>query len=136
MKKILILLTLSVSLALTSCGGASKSGSTKLNVTLTDFQFSPNLFTVPAGKEITLDISNTGAVVHNFVIMKQGQSAGNEFTDADEPNVYWQVELAPGGSTQTSFTAPGDPGDYEVVCKTPGHLQAGMTAKMTVVASK
>lgn len=136
MKKILILLTLAVSLALSSCGGGSKSASTKLDVTLTDFQFSPNQFTVPAGQEIKLNLSNTGAVVHNFVIMKKGQSAGNEFTAEDEPNVYWQVELAPGGSTQTSFTAPSDPGDYEVVCKTPGHLQAGMTAKMTVVAGQ
>ena len=136
MKKTLILLTLAICLALTSCGGASKSASTKLDVTLTDFQFSPNQFTVPAGKEIALNLSNTGAVVHNFVIMKKGQSAGNEFTSEDEPNIYWQVELAPGGSTQTSFTAPGDPGDYEVVCKTPGHVQAGMTAKLTVVANK
>jgi uncharacterized cupredoxin-like copper-binding protein len=136
MKKILILITLAISLALTSCGGGAKSASTKLDVTLTDFQFSPNQFTVPAGKEIALNLSNSGAVVHNFVIMKKGQSVGNEFTQEDEPNVYWQVELAPGGSTQTSFTAPSDPGDYEVVCKTPGHVQAGMTAKLTVVANK
>lgn len=136
MKKIIIVLTLAISLLLASCGGASKSGSTKLDVTLTDFQFSPNQFTVPAGKEISLNISNTGAVVHNFVIMKKGQSAGSEFTDTDEPNVYWQVELAPGGSAQTTFTAPSDPGDYEVVCRTPGHLQAGMTAKLIVVASQ
>ena len=136
MKKTLIFFALAISLALTSCGGASKSASTKLDVTLTDFQFSPNQFTVPAGQQISLNLSNNGAVVHNFIIMKKGQSAGDEFTQEDEANVYWQVELAPGGSTQTSFTAPSDPGDYEVVCKTPGHLQAGMTAKMTVVAGK
>ena len=136
MKKILFILMLAISLALTSCGGGSKSASTNLTVTLTDFQFSPNQFTVPAGQEITLNLSNTGAVVHNFVIMKQGQSAGDEFTDEDLPNVYWQVELAPGGSTKTSFVAPSDPGDYEVVCKTPGHIQAGMVAKLTVVENK
>ena len=136
MKKTLIILTLAISLALASCGASSKSASTSLNVTLTDFQFSPNQFTVPAGQEITLNVSNTGAVVHNFVIMKQGTSAGTEFTDEDVPNIYWQVELAPGGSTKTSFVAPSDPGDYEVVCRTPGHVQAGMTAKLTVVAGK
>ena len=136
MKKILFILVLAISLALTSCGGGSKSASTDLTVTLTDFHFSPNQFTVPAGQEITLNLSNTGAVVHNFVIMKQGQSAGDEFTDEDLPNVYWQVELAPGGSTKTSFVAPSDPGDYEVVCKTPGHIQAGMVAKLTVVENK
>jgi uncharacterized cupredoxin-like copper-binding protein len=136
MRKTLIIIALVAGLMLTACGGNSKSASTSLDVTLTDFQFSPNQFTVPAGQEITLNLSNNGAVVHNFVIMKLGQSAGTEFTDADEPNVYWQVELAPGGSTKTTFTAPGDPGDYEVVCRTPGHLQAGMTAKLTVVATK
>ena len=136
MKKLFSILMLTISLILSACGGSSAKPSTKLNVTMTDFQFSPNQFTVPAGQEITLDAANNGAVVHNFVIMKKGQTAGTEFTDDDLPNVYWQVEIQPGGSTNTSFTAPNEPGDYEVVCKTPGHLQAGMTAKLTVVENK
>lgn len=136
MKKNLFILILMSSLVLASCGGSSNSPTKKLNVTMTDFQFSPNQFTVPAGQEITLDAANNGAVVHNFVIMKQGQTAGTEFTDDDLPNVYWQVEIQPGGSTSTSFTAPSEPGEYEVVCKTPGHLQAGMTAKLIVVENK
>ena len=136
MKKILIILTLAFSLALSSCGAASKSGSTKLDVTLTDFQFSPNQFTVPAGKEISLNVSNTGAVVHNFVIMKLGTTAGDTFDAQDQPNVYWEVELQPGSSTDTTFTAPTDAGEYQVVCRTPGHLAAGMIAKLTVVAGK
>ena len=137
MKKILFVLVLAISLILTGCGGSSAGKpKTTLDVTMTDFQFSPNQFTVPAGQEITLNVSNNGAVVHNFVIMKQGQSAGTEFTDEDKPNVYWEVEIQPGGSANTSFTAPTEPGEYEVVCRTPGHLQAGMTAKLIVVESK
>jgi uncharacterized cupredoxin-like copper-binding protein len=136
MKKLFSILMLTISLILSGCGGSSSKPSTKLDVTMTDFQFSPNQFTIPAGQEISLDAANNGAVVHNFVIMKKGQSAGTEFTDDDLPNVYWQVEIQPGGSTSTSFTAPNEPGDYEVVCKTPGHLQAGMTAKLTVVENK
>ncbi len=136
MKKSLFLLMLTSSLLLAACGGSSAKPTTKLDVTMTDFQFSPNQFTVPAGQEITLNAANNGAVVHNFVIMKKGQTAGTEFTDDDLPNVYWQVEIQPGGSTNTSFTAPTEPGEYEVVCKTPGHLQAGMTAKLTVVENK
>ena len=135
MKKFVLVVLFAISLALASCGG-SASPSTNLNVTMTDFQFSPNAFTVPAGEEITLTSSNTGAVVHNFVIMQLGQTAGTEFTDEDLPNVYWQVEIAPGGSVDTSFIAPSEPGEYEVVCRTPGHLQAGMVAKMTVVENK
>jgi uncharacterized cupredoxin-like copper-binding protein len=103
---------------------------------MTDFQFQPNAFSVPAGQEITLSAKNDGGVVHSFVIMNKGQSAGTEFTDEDQPNVYWQVEIQPGGSTDTTFTAPPDPGEYEVVCHVPGHLQAGMVGKLNVVAGE
>jgi len=68
--------------------------------------------------------------------MKLGTSAGPSFDDQDVPNVFWQVELQPGSSTNTSFTAPTDPGDYEVVCRTEGHIAAGMAAKLTVVPAK
>jgi uncharacterized cupredoxin-like copper-binding protein len=133
MKRMLVLIVILVSLMLGSCGGGGGGPSTKINVTMTDFQFQPNQFTVPAGQEITFDGTNGGAVVHNFVIMKLGTSAGPSFDDEDLPNVFWQVELQPGGSANTSFTAPSEPGDYEVVCRTEGHIAAGMVAKLTVV---
>ena len=136
MKKTVLFIILGMSLVLTACGKSAASPSTKLEVTMTDFQFTPNQFTVQAGKEITLNATNSGAVIHNFVIMQKGQSVGTEFTDEDLANVYWQVELDPGGSVNTSFIAPSDPGDYEIVCKTPGHVQAGMIAKLTVVANQ
>ena len=135
MKRTLIIAAVFLSLTLVSCGGGG-GASTKINVTMTDFQFQPNLFTVPAGQEISLNSTNNGAVVHNFVIMKKGTTAGPFFDDEDLPNVFWQVEIQPGGSVDTSFTAPTEPGDYEVVCKTEGHIASGMTAKLTVVADK
>jgi uncharacterized cupredoxin-like copper-binding protein len=134
MKRTLIIAAVILSLVLVSCGGGGAS--TKINVTMTDFQFQPNQFTVPAGQEITFNSTNNGAVVHNFVIMKLGTSAGPFFDDEDVPNVFWQVEIQPGGSVDTSFTAPTEPGDYEVVCRTEGHIASGMTAKLTVVASE
>ena len=136
MKKIVFLWMVVISLALASCGGKAARPSTEINITMTDFQFSPNAFTVPAGKEITLNAENTGGVVHSFVIMQKGQTAGTEFNDEDQPNVYWEVEIQPGGSADTSFAAPTDPGDYEVICHIPGHLQAGMIGKLTVVAEE
>jgi len=134
MKRIFIIVSVFLSLMLVSCGGGGPSN--KINVTMTDFQFQPSQFTIPAGQEITFTASNNGAVVHNFVIMKKGTSAGPFFDDEDVPNVYWQVELQPGATADTSFTAPADPGDYEVVCKTEGHIASGMTAKLTVVAAE
>lgn len=122
-------------LLLTGCGGAN-TAKTNHSITLTDFAYSPAEFAVPAGKEIALDAANNGAVIHNFIIMNLGTSAGTEWTAEDDANVYWKLEIPAGGSATASFTAPSEPGEYEVVCSTPGHLQAGMIGKMTVVAAE
>jgi uncharacterized cupredoxin-like copper-binding protein len=34
------------------------------------------------------------------------------------------------------FTAPTDPGEYQIVCGTPGHFMSGMVGKLTVVAGE
>jgi uncharacterized cupredoxin-like copper-binding protein len=135
MKQTLVIAAVHFSLMLVSCGGAGGVSNT-INVTMSDFQFQPNQFTVPAGQEITFNSSNNGAVVHNFVIMKLGTSAGDFFDDEDIPNVYWEIELQPGGSTNAAFTAPSEPGEYEVVCRTEGHIASGMVAKLTVVPAE
>lgn len=132
MKRTFIIMAVLVSLSLVSCGGGG-GPSTTIDVTMTDFQFQPSQFTVPAGQTITFNSSNNGAVVHNFVIMNLGTSAGDSFDEEDVPNVYWETELQPGGSTTTTFTAPSAPGEYEVICRTQGHIVSGMTAKLIVV---
>jgi len=103
----IVALLLVSSLALAGCGGGGPS--TNLKVNLTEFMFSPNDFTVPAGQEITLELSNTGAVVHDFIIMKHGTNIGDAFGEEDAPNVYWKAELEPGATGTYTFTAPSEP---------------------------
>ena len=134
MKRTLIVAAVLLSLILTSCGTSGPT--TTINVIMTDFQFQPNQFTVPTRQEITFSSTNNGAVVHNFVVMKLGTTAGDIFDEEDIPNVFWEVEIQPGGSTDTAFTAPTEPGEYQVVCRTEGHIVSGMTAKLTVVPSE
>jgi len=134
MQRMFIMMAVLLSLTLVSCGGGGPS--TTIDVTMTDFQFQPSQFTVPAGQEITFTSSNNGAVVHNFVIMKLGTNAGDFFDEEDIPNIYWETELQPGGSTTTTFTAPTEPGEYEVICRTEGHIVSGMTARLTVVPAE
>ena len=135
MKRIPIILSVLLSLAVASCGGGGPT--TTINVTMTDFQFAPNQFTVPAGQEITLNVVNTGAVVHNFVIIKLGSTAGAAFEDDDDANVYWQErDIQPGGDISVTFIAPTEPGEYEVVCRTEGHIASGMVGKLIVVAGE
>jgi uncharacterized cupredoxin-like copper-binding protein len=135
MRTRLLMLAILLIPALAACSGAG-SAKTNHSITLTDFAYSPTELTVPAGKEITLDAANTGAVIHNFIIMNLGTSAGTEYTAEDDANAYWKLEIPAGGSTAATFTAPTEPGEYEVVCSTPGHLQAGMIGKLIVVAAE
>lgn len=133
MKKLIYLLIILVALALSACqpGGPS----TKLNVEMTDFAFTPNHFTVLAGEEITVNIAHHGIVVHEFIIMKPGTNAGEHFDEEDVPNVYESIEVPPGHSQSFTFTAPATPGDYQVVCGIAGHIESGMIATLTVLGS-
>ena len=135
MKRMLPVLSVLIvlSLALTACGGNS-APSTSIQVDFSDFVFSPNKWTVPAGQEITLTATNSGAVEHEFVIMKFSTTVGDDFGDEDEENIYWEVEVQPGDSTTITFTAPSEPGEYQIVCGTKGHFVAGMVGTLTVVA--
>lgn len=129
-KKLLTLLIVILALTVSACGN---SGSSDISFTMTDFAFAPNEFTVTAGKEITLHITHDGIVAHNFIVMKYGTDAGEMFDEADRPNIYWEMDLQPGASKTVTFTAPEQPGTYQVLCGMAGHLQSGMVGKLIVV---
>jgi uncharacterized cupredoxin-like copper-binding protein len=131
MKKIILFFVLVlVAVALVACGGGP---SNTINVAFTDFHFTPEAFVIPAGQEITITAVNNGTVEHEFVIMKYGTTVGDDFGPEDAGNIYWQIQAQAGETAQKIFTAPTDPGDYQVVCGTPGHFMAGMVGKLTVV---
>ena len=129
-KKSLVFLMMIVVLAASAC---AKSGpSTTLSFTMTDFTFEPNEFTVPAGEEITLHVTHHGTMEHSFIIMKYATEAGDTFDDADQVNVFWEIDLQPDDSETVVFTAPEEPGTYQIICGMPGHLQSGMIGELVV----
>jgi len=134
MKKsgLVVFVTFVMMFVLTACGGSGAS--TTIDVTFAEFTFTPAEFTIPAGQEITINTVNEGAVLHEFVIMKLGETVGDDFGEEDEGNIYWEVETEAGQSGTTTFTAPTEPGEYQLVCGTEGHYIAGMIGKLTVVA--
>ena len=119
-------------LTLSACENGVSS--TKINFTIADFAFAPNEFTVNAGQKITFNVTHNGTMEHNFIIMKYGTDAGEMFDEADEANVLWEVTLQPGDSKTVVFTAPEQPGTYQILCGMPGHMQSGMLGKLTVIA--
>jgi uncharacterized cupredoxin-like copper-binding protein len=123
------ILLLILALPLTACNNTP----TTINVTLSDYNYTPDTFTVPAGKEITLNMTNQGFVSHMFIIFKLGTDAGAKYGPEDEENIYWKTEILPGKSVTATFTAPTEPGEYYVTCGLGGHHEVGMAGKLIVV---
>ena len=129
-KIFLSFLTMVLVLVVSACGNSGPS--TKLSFTVTDFAFSPEEFVVPMGEEVTLHITDNGTMEHSLVIMKYATDAGEMFDEADQDNVFWEIDLQPGDSETAVFIAPKQPGTYQIICGMPGHLQSGMIGKLIV----
>lgn len=116
-------------LALAACGS---SGPDKIAVTTTDFEFEPTSWTVSAGNEVELTLTNDGTLEHEWVLIKQGMEVTVPFDEDDEDKVYWEMEAQPGETKTETFTAPSEPGTYTVICGIPAHLEQGMTGTLIV----
>ena len=99
---------------------------------MTDYKYDPITWTLSAGREAEITITNNGTLEHEWVIIKQGEQVTQPFDADDEEKVFWEIEAAPGETKTEKFTAPTDKGTYTIVCGTPGHLEHGMTGTLTV----
>jgi iron uptake system component EfeO len=70
---------------------------------------------------VTFKVKNTGVAQHEFEIFQ-----GSQVIDEIEG-------LVPGLEKELKVDLA--PGDYTIVCKLPGHEEAGMKATLTVVAA-
>jgi uncharacterized cupredoxin-like copper-binding protein len=131
MKKIPFLFVMISALWLSACGGSGAV--TSLDMTISDYEFTPDRFAVPAGQEITLRVDNQGLTSHQFVIFELGTDPGEKFGPEDQENVYFLFEVKPGRAESVVFTAPSEPGEYYFACGIFGHLEAGMIGTLIVV---
>lgn len=124
-----------LSLVLMACSDSDDAGSTSIDATMTDFMFSPDVWSVAAGEEITIDLANDGSVEHEWVILQDGVQIASE---ADLPEteeellsdfVFWEDEVEPGDSKTLTFTAPAA-GTYQVICAIETHFDAGMEGEL------
>lgn len=53
-------------------------------------------------------------------------------TGLDDAQVYRTLRAGAGEKASDTFLAPAVAGSYQVICTVPGHLEAGMTAVLTV----
>ena len=131
MKKYIVssFLVLALSLVLTACG----SNKVTLKVTTTDVGYDSATYTVPAGTEVTLNMTNNGVLEHEFAILKLGEHVTPPFGPKDEDKILWELDAVQTGTTKSdTFTAPTEPGEYDIICGVAGHIERGMIATLIV----
>lgn len=136
-----IFFTLALAILLTGCAGAGASqAATEITVEAGDFAYQPASITVPAGQPVTLTLTNTGVVEHDFVVDKinvtdveasnTGPAMHHQMGDTPEYDLHF---FAKAGDTEVlKFTAL-EPGTYEVFCSIEGHKEAGMIGNLIVL---
>jgi plastocyanin len=106
----------------TSGAAAQPSGGggapTSVDLDMVDLKFQPADFTIAANTDVTINLTNSGALTHDFHM--------------DEPKPFTSDVLT--GGQKTSFKLNLAPGTYDYWCSQPGHKQAGMVGKITVSA--
>ena len=107
---------LGLALALAACGGGGGGGGGN-TVTLSEYKFEPAAVTVKANQPVTINLRNTGTLVHDWVVQGMPQSV--------------QGEAQPGRSSSVTFT-PTQPGTFRVICAQPGHEASGMVGQLIV----
>jgi plastocyanin len=94
---------LALAVVATACGGAERSGDVHagtagpdaVRVTLHDDEFTPATLKLPAGEEVTVEITNEGSNAHNFTVDRLDLSTGTK-TSGD---VMTATFTAPDGTT-------------------------------------
>jgi plastocyanin len=119
---------------LAACGGGGQpaGGSASVDVTTTEYQFTPAAWTVPAGSSVTVNLTNNGSEEHEWVLLKQGTAVTAPFDADDEEKVFWEIEAEAGEGTTGTFSAPAEAGQYTIVCGVAGHFENGMQGTLTV----
>jgi uncharacterized cupredoxin-like copper-binding protein len=103
-----------------------------VGVSLREFKVGTTATAAAAGK-VTFTVRNSGAVTHEFVVLRTPKSAGALLNGAradERGNVGETGDLAPGAAKKLTLSL--NPGHYALICNLPGHYKAGQYTDFTV----
>ncbi len=98
-----------------AASAVAQEGVQSIAVNLTEFALEPATFSAASGRPIRFDVTNIGAVEHDFNI----------------DGVDGTASIA-AGATATLEVGPLEPGEYDVLCTVAGHAPAGMSGTLVV----
>ncbi len=102
-----------------------------VDITLTDYKVSIPSAGIQAGVPVKFTVHNRGSITHEAVLEPAGAVDQALVIDGKEAELD---DIAPGETRSVIWTLP-RPGEYQVACHIPGHYEAGMVARFTVLAS-
>jgi uncharacterized cupredoxin-like copper-binding protein len=140
-----LILLLLAAIFLVACGGsetpaAEEPAAVTIQVVQNDIYFgetpdnqeNPPTWTVPAGAEVTVELTNNGTLQHNWAIIEAGAEIPEPFDIETSGDIvlYDTGHIEPGSTTTATFTAP-EAGEYVVICTVAGHYPL-MQGRLTV----
>lgn len=131
----LLAITAALAVGCSSAAAAPTQGGI-VNATVSDMKISVDRTSVPAGA-VTFVVKNTGAVVHELVVLQTDVAQDKIPMDMDEAgkmdetgNVGETGDVDAGQSKTFTVTLPA--GHYVLMCNEVGHYAAGMHMTFTV----
>jgi len=121
--------------ACTSASPSASASGTTVAATLKEYSIQLSSTDVAAGA-VTFNVTNSGTMTHEFVVLKTDTKAAdlpltNGVVNEDDYTSMGEVaDLEPTktGSMSANLAA----GHYVIICNLPGHVVAGMVADFTV----
>lgn len=101
-----------------SGGSGSQGAASSIDITTTEFKFTPDQISAKAGN-VTFRVTNGGQAEHNFVVE---DTSGKKIK---------AIEVILPGKTET-LSLDLASGDYNLACTLPGHKEGGMLIPLKV----
>ena len=137
-----------VTVAVAACGsdpGRPAAGRV-IEITMSEFTFSPRSITVRPGETVTLKFTNVGALEHEFMAgrvpvpsrgytedwLKRAVPALANHTHPGEEHVGEGIRVSADWGNRVTLVVPEEKGTYEFGCFIAGHYEAGMKGSIAV----
>ncbi len=143
-----LLASAALALVISACGGtveasvdddddpAGVTTGRVIEVSMTEFAFSPAPIEVNEGETVTFVVTNDGVVDHEFRLandeLVEAHEHDSDHEDTDDMEMMSVLLLAPGETGELVVTFDHDATFTEVTCLLPGHREAGMVTPLAI----
>jgi len=138
MNRMWLVLLGGLALVVAACGGAGSANEVRITASEgpDGMSYTSDVTSFTAGETYHFVVENTGALVHEFMIIEplEPGTMPMEEMDAMAMFVVEEDDLAPGATFEFDYTFPAEAAGQplEFACYLPGHYEAGMHIPITV----